>query len=68
MTDEQDVQMTELELLEQGVKRLDDALCFLIEMENAAGQVLAHFIHAAITMGEQIIEAHKAQADAVDDQ
>jgi len=60
------IQMTELELLEQGLKKLDDALSFLMEMEGAGGQVLAHFVHAALTMGEKIIEAYNTQQDAVD--
>lgn len=69
MTDaETGEKLSEMELLKSGLEKLDDALAFLMEMDNAAGQVLAHFIHAALTMGEKIIAAQEEPSSAVDDQ
>ncbi len=55
--------LSEEELLKGGLIKLDDALSFFMEMEGAAGQTIAHFLHAAFLLGEKILEA-----EAVDGQ
>ncbi len=58
---EEPLNLSDDELLKEGLMRLDDALALIMEMESAGGQALAQIVHAALTFGEKLVEAVDAQ-------
>lgn len=61
MKDSNGNDMTNENILKQGLQHLDDALMFIMELEGVQGEALAHFIHAALTFGEKLITPVDAQ-------
>ena len=61
MTDEIVQKPSDLELLKDGMMRLDDALASIMELDCAGAQALAHFLHSALSFGEKLIESIDAQ-------
>jgi hypothetical protein len=61
MFNEDGTKIEDIDLLKGGLQHLDDALALIMEMECAGGSALAHFLHAALTFGEKLVEAVDAQ-------
>ena len=57
----EEIKMSEQDLVVEGIKVLDDALSYFMDMEGETGKVIAHFLHAALTIAEKLLTPVDAQ-------